>query len=372
MTSGGPTPTKPAVRFPPITTPSRPAVVAGVAGVIVVAIVIATANALPIFVVGIGLAYLIDPPVSALAARGVPRWVASILLIVVLCAIIAGFIALVAGSIITQGAALIASAPASVEELRARIASAPLSPDLRGVLDRLVTDAASSLASVDLLGVATTLVGSLFGVFGIVIGTIGVPFYIFIVVNDHPGLEAELERRLPEPWREDILTIVRIVVHQFGNYVRSEAILMVLLGALTWVGLAFLAFVVDPRIGSYAVFLAAIAAFSELIPLLGPWLAATPAVLFGLTLGPVPLVAIVVLYVVISFIEGSVMVPAIEGRSFALRPAIVGPVLAIGFALGGTFGAVLALPVASAARDVYVYVFGRSTGRPAGSLPGDA
>ena len=370
MTTSGPTPNKPTVRYPPVTVPSRPAVVAAVAGLIVIAIVLVAASALPIFIVGIGLAYLVDPPVTALVARGVPRWIASILLIIVLVAIIAAFIAIVAGSIISQGSALLASAPASIDELRARIAAADLSPTLRDVLDRLVTQAASSLASVDLLAVATGLVGSLFGVFGIVIGTIGVPFYIFIILTDRPALEAELEQRLPEPWRADILVILRMVVGQIGNYVRSEAILMVLLGGITWLGLVSLSLVVDSRIGSYAIFLAAIAAFSELIPLLGPWIAATPAVLFGLTLGPVPLVAIGILYIVISFVEGNIMVPAIEGKSFALRPAIIGPVLAVGFALGGTFGAVLALPVASAARDVYLYVFRRSTGQPAGSLSG--
>ncbi len=137
---------------------------------------------------------------------------------------------------------------------------------------------------------------------------------------------------------------------------------MVLLGALTWAGLMLLSLIVDARIASYALFLAIVAAFSELIPLLGPWIAAIPAVVFGITLGPVPLVAIGALYIVVSFFEGNVMVPAIEGRSFALRSTIVAPALAIGFAVGGAFGAVLALPVTSAARDVYLYVFRRSTG----------
>jgi predicted PurR-regulated permease PerM len=180
-------------------------------------------------------------------------------------------------------------------------------------------------------------------------------------------LTESLHRRLPVPWRDDILAVVGIVVRQFGNYLRSEAILMVLLGALTWAGLMLLALIVEPRIASYALFLAVVAAFSELIPLFGPWIAAIPAVLYGLTLGPVPLVAIATLYGIISFTEGNVMVPAIEGRSFALpaaivAPAIVAPAIAIGLALGGAFGAVLALPVTSAARDVYLYVFRRSTG----------
>jgi hypothetical protein len=120
----------------------------------------------------------------------------------------------------------------------------------------------------------------------------------------------------------------------------------------------------DPRIAEFALFLAIVAAFSELIPLFGPWLAAIPAVLYGLTLGPASLIAIIALYVLISFVEGNVLVPAIEGRSFALRPAVVGPVITIGLALGGAFGAVLAVPAASAARDIYLYLFRRASGMP--------
>ena len=200
--------------------------------------------------------------------------------------------------------------------------------------------------------------------FDVTIAAIGLPFYVFLVVVDRPGLAAEVQRRLPDPWRADILAVSGIVARQFGNYIRSEAILMVLVGLLTWAGLMLLAMTVDPRIGDYAVFLAVVAAFSELIPLFGPWIAMIPAVVFGLTLGPVPLIAIGLLYVVISLIEGNVMVPAIEGRSFALRPAIVAPVIAIGLALGGALGAVMAVPTASAVRDVYLYLFRRAAGAP--------
>jgi hypothetical protein len=73
-------------------------------------------------------------------------------------------------------------------------------------------------------------------------------------------------------------------------------------------------------------------------------------------------------FVVISFIEGKILVPAIEGRSFALPPAIVAPVIAIGLALGGALGAALSVPTASAARDVYLYLFRRAED----ALPGSA
>jgi predicted PurR-regulated permease PerM len=272
---------------------------------------------------------------------------------------------------VSQGAAFVATAPTALDDVRAWLDQAALNPQVRDALASYASGLEATLGSVDLLAVLPGVAASLFSVFDITIAAFGVPFYVFLVVVDRPGLAVEVQRRLPDPWRDDILAVSGIVARQFGNYIRAETILMVLLGLLTWIGLMLLSIAVDPRIGEYAVFLAVVAAFSELIPLVGPWIAAIPAVVFGFTLGPGPFIAIGVLYVVISFIEGNLLVPAIEGRSFALRPAIVGPVIATGLALGGAFGAVLAVPTASAARDVYLYLFRRAEGAPPASALAD-
>lgn len=351
-----------ATRFPSVTVPSRPAVVALTAGIVLAVVLLAAARALPIFVVGLGLSYLVDPAVTALERRGVPRWLASIVLVVLMMLGLVTFAVIVTNSVVSQGAVFVGRAPAALEELRSWLAAVPITPELRAQLSGHLSDLGASVGSLDPLAVLSGVAAPLFGVFDVTMAMIGLPFYVFLVVVDRPGLATELERRLPGAWRADILAVSGIVSRQFGNYIRSEVILMVLLGSLTWVGLMFLALAIDPRIAEFALFLAIVAAFGELIPLFGPWIAAIPAVVYGLTLGPASLLAIIALYVLISFVEGNVLVPAIEGRSFALRPAIVGPVITIGLALGGAFGAVLAMPAASAARDVYLYLFRRAAG----------
>ncbi len=348
--------------YPALTVPSRPAIVALVGGVLLAVVLLVAAGALSIFLVGLALAYVIDPAVTALSRHGAPRWLASVALIVLLMLSLFAFTVILASSVVSQAAAFVATAPMALDDVRAWLDAAPLNPQIHDALVSSVSGLGATLGSVDLLGVIPGVAASLFSVFDVTIAAFGLPFYVFLVVVDRPVLAAELQRRLPDPWRADIMAVSGIVARQFGNYIRSEAILMVLLGLLTWAGLMLLAIFVDPRIGEYALFLAVVAAFSELIPLFGPWIATIPAVVFGLTLGPVPLIAISLLYVVISFTEGNIMVPAIEGRSFAIPAAIVAPAIAIGLALGGAFGAVLALPAASAAQDVYVYLFRRAAG----------
>jgi predicted PurR-regulated permease PerM len=153
-------------------------------------------------------------------------------------------------------------------------------------------------------------------------------------------------------------------VDSFSTYIRAEALLMVLLGAITFVGLMILSVLVDSRIAGYALFLAVVAAFSELIPSFGPIIALVPALLFTASLGPTPLVAVLLLYLVIMFVEGNVLVPRIEGGRFELHPAIVIVLVLGGLALLGPLGAILAMPVASAGRDVFRYAFARASGMP--------
>jgi predicted PurR-regulated permease PerM len=302
--------------------------------------------------------------VTALERRGARRWLASLVLVVLMMLGLVAFAVIVTNSVVSQGTTFVARAPAALEELHSWLAEAPITPELREQLTGYLSGLGASLGGLDPLAVLSGVAAPLFGVFDVTMAMIGLPFYVFLVVVDRPGLATELERRLPDAWRADILAVSGIVSRQFGNYIRSEVILMALLGSLTWAGLMFLALLLDPRIAEFALFLAIVAAFSELIPLFGPWIAAIPAVVFGLTLGPASLLAIIALCIVIAFVEGNVLVPTVEGRSFALRPAVVGPVITIGLAIGGAFGAVLAMPAASAARDLYLYLFRRAAGAP--------
>ena len=246
----------------PVKVPSRPAVVALIGGVLLAVVLLAAAGALSIFVVGLALAYVIDPAVTALARRGAPRWLASVAVIALLTLSLFAFTVILAGSVVSQGAAFVATAPMALDDVRAWLDGVPLTPQIHDALVGYASGLGATLGSVDLLAVLSGVAASLFSVFDVTIAAIGLPFYVFLVVVDRPGLSAEVQRRLPDPWRADILAVSGIVARQFGNYIRSEAILMVVLGALTWAGLMLLAMTVDPRIGDYAVFLAVVAAFS--------------------------------------------------------------------------------------------------------------
>ena len=105
--------------------------------------------------------------------------------------------------------------------------------------------------------------------------------------------------------------------------------------------------------------LSIIAGVLELVPIIGPIIAAIPAVLLAATAGPVPVAAALGLYLLVQQVENNLLVPKIQGDAVELHPAMVMAAIIIGGSLAGLLGAILALPVTAAVRDVVRYLFRR-------------
>jgi len=102
-----------------------------------------------------------------------------------------------------------------------------------------------------------------------------------------------------------------------------------------------------------------IAGVLELVPIIGPIIAAIPAVLLAATAGPGVMVAALVLYTLIQQVENNFLVPQIQGDAVELHPAVVMFAIIVGGSLAGLLGAILALPMTAAFRDVVRYLFRR-------------
>ena len=88
-------------------------------------------------------------------------------------------------------------------------------------------------------------------------------------------------------------------------------------------------------------------ALTEAIPIVGPLLGAIPAVLVAATVSPELAAIVALIYVVLQFIEGSVLVPMVMRNTVGISPLLVLVSLLIGAAVGGFVGAFLAVPVAA-------------------------
>jgi predicted PurR-regulated permease PerM len=340
-----------------------------VALVIVAAVAIAIAlyagrSVLGPFIVGLVLAYLLDIPVERLSRSGLPRWACVLIVYVITAVAVYQGLGLMLRPLADEISTFISELPSFGAQIANQYAHLELPPAVRNAVDVLIADLGKGLGGIDpstLLPVASVFAG----VLGTLLAYIIVPVWTFYLIKDRPTLAAAAERSLPAEWRPDARAVASLGLRVFGQWLRGQVILGLTVGIATFAGLMLLSVTVDPVFGRFAIFLAVVAGVFELLPIIGPILSAVPAILLALTAGVQPAVAALLLYVIIQQVENNVLVPKIQGDAVELHPTVVMLALIVGGEIGGLLGAILALPIAAAARDVFRYVFHRVDDPPA-------
>jgi predicted PurR-regulated permease PerM len=344
-----------------------PRVAVLIAGSVIVALALfAAGSAVRPFVVGLLLAYLLDPLVERFARLGVPRWLAVLVVYAIAIGILAAALAIAIPPLVRQIATFTDELPAIIVQIRYQLDhlnqlydQLGLAAELRTVADSLVATAVEAINRLD-ISLLRPLVDSAASFISSIFGYLILPAWLFFLLKDRPRIQAAADRALPAAWRTDAWAIVGIVHEVFGKWVRGQIVLGGVVGLASFIGLSVLGLTVDPIFGRFAVLLAIIAGFGELIPIIGPIISAIPAVLLGLTAGPIPALAALLLYFGIQLVENNVLVPKIQSDAIDLHPSLIITVLVIGGAIFGLLGAILALPVTAAFRDVFKYVFERA------------
>ena len=331
-------------------------------------------GALPAFFIGAALAFVLDPVVTWLQRRGLPRWAGVLLGYAGIILLIWGLVAFAVPPIARQTRDFLEHLPelgAAVSNVQRGLQewylSLPLPPDLRAALDQSIASAETAFGDAvrQILGPA---VSTVVRAASFVLGLVVIPVWLFFVLKDRERLPAAVEGGLPESWRPDAGNVMAIVSGVGGRWVRGELILGAAIFLATTIGLTILTLVGFSEFGQFTLVLALIAGVLEWFPIIGPVIAAVPAVLIGLSISPAAAIAAVVLYTAIQQLENNLLVPKVIGDAVNLHPAVMILALVAGGALFGIGGAILAAPTVALGRDLYRYTFRRLHG----DSPGDA
>ncbi len=356
--------------------PPTPRVALLIAGLAVLAgILYLGRDVLPPFVLGLLLVYLLDPPVEFLSRLYLPRWLAVLLVYgTALFVLIEGANVLLA-PLVQQMSAFASGLPRYLNEidrqlqhLTAAYRGLALPPEIRQIVDQAISGLGKS-GSFDPT-VLLPVFGSIAGLIASLFGYLVIPVWAFYLLRDRPALAARLDRALPEAWRADVWALIGITDRVIGQWLRGLLFLGFTVGVFTYIGLLVLSTVVDPLFGRYALLLAIVAGVFELLPIIGPILSAIPTGLLALTVSIPAVVAVAILYFVVQQVENYLLVPKIQGDAVRLHPSVVMFALILGAAIGGLVGAILALPITAAGRDVFRYLFHRlSEAAPSPAVP---
>ncbi|MGD8967732.1 MAG: AI-2E family transporter [Anaerolineae bacterium] len=205
--------------------------------------------------------------------------------------------------------------------------------------------------------------GTLDVVFGIASGAFWVIFVIivaFYLVRDAYRIAEQVDRLAPPGYRDDATRLRQEIAQMWNAFLRGQ----LLLGS----AMALATVVVDTAIGlPYAWALGLFAGVMELVPNIGPYIAAIPAVLVALIQGSsfIPLgnfwfaVLVAGVYFLLQLIENNFFVPRILGRTLNVHPLVVMIGIIAGGQLAGILGVLLAAPTLATFRVLGRYVLRR-------------
>ena len=168
-----------------------------------------------------------------------------------------------------------------------------------------------------------------------------VPVLLFFFLLDGPELRKGLLKFVPNRYFEVTVFLMHNVGWQLGNYLRAIALEIVVVGVLSAV--AFQIVGVD-----YAYLLGGLAGIANIIPYLGPFIGAIPAVIvFYLKVKTInSVIVMVVLCSAIQFIDNVIIKTVIFSQTVDLHPFAVVIVLILGGIFGGVWGLIFAVPIA--------------------------
>ncbi len=162
----------------------------------------------------------------------------------------------------------------------------------------------------------------------------------FYLVIEHDPVKKLCRILLPKEHVAWVNTLLDKAQRQVARWVVAQLLLGIIVGSVVGVGLWMLGI-------PYALVLGLIAGILEIIPAIGPVLAAVPGVIIGATQGWALGLATLGLYWVVQQLENHILVPNIMRRAIGLNPLVTLIAVLLGARLIGIAGVILAVPAAT-------------------------
>ena len=169
---------------------------------------------------------------------------------------------------------------------------------------------------------------------------------------------------LPPDWRSAADEALTDSGGALRLWLRGQLISVVLVGTLTWIGLALS--------GVPAAFaLGTVAALLEVVPYVGPIVSAIPGLLLALALAPETALWALVVYVAVQQVEGNLIQPLVQKSVVSVPPAVTLFGMVAAGLLFGFLGLLFAAPAAVVAYVLLKRLYVREILHTAISIPGE-
>jgi predicted PurR-regulated permease PerM len=308
-----------------------------------------------VFFVSLVLASAINPWVDWLQRRKIPRALSVLFIYLSALTVISSVIYLLIPPIYEQIQELSYNLPRTLENISSSFYGLQQFMAEQGVYEQIKNY---------FVGLSENLEGAAGNIFSRVSGVLGGIFSLLLVlvVTFYMAVEENAMKKIvwsiaPEKHQVYIMHLVNRMQRKVGLWLRGQLILSLIIFVLTYLGLLIL----DVK---YALVLALVAGLAEFVPYLGPIIAAIPAMFLAFTQDGLMFALFVgALYYIIQLVENHIVVPKLMQKVVGLNPIVIIAVLLIGFRIASVPGAILAIPVATAAHVFIKDVFDQRVGQ---------
>lgn len=290
-----------------------------------------------LLIVSLLLATLIAPLADLSSSYSLPRGIAVVIIYVSAVATVAGVLMLVVPAVYNQTSAL-------VEQYT------PVLQDLAGDSTKwqFITqgrffeqDIASFISTIQESGTVeafTEVVAIVSSVFGGVIALFIVLILAYYMVVEEYQLIHAVESVTPARYKAFVRACIREGRYKVGRWMRGQLMLMLIVG--------FLDFAVLSALGvPFALVLAILGGLLEIVPYVGPNLAAIPAILISFSISPALALLVLLGYFIVQQIESDILTPKIMQKVVGINPILSIVAITAGYTLYGVIGAFLSIPL---------------------------
>lgn len=177
------------------------------------------------------------------------------------------------------------------------------------------------------------------------------PVIAFYLLVDLPRTQRAAWDLVPSGARSEVEAVVGRLGRALGGYFRGQLAVALVVGVMCSIGLAIIGLRFWFLVGM-------IAGLFNIIPLIGPWVGGVPGLVIALTTGsPLQALGVVIVMVAAQQIDNHFITPQVMHRAVHLHPAAVVLALLAGGHMAGFFGLLLAVPLAASLKILIGHVW---------------
>jgi predicted PurR-regulated permease PerM len=198
----------------------------------------------------------------------------------------------------------------------------------------------------------TNAVETLTRSFSIAITTFGVIFVATYLLIDIPRFKEKFVLSFSPAYRLDAAQLWTTVGESLSRYLAGLMISILIQGAMATIGLTLIGV-------PYAIVLGVWMSATAILPYVGAFLGAIPAILVALTISWESALLVAGLYILINQVEGNFITPKIQGTAVRVHPLLIFVSVIGGTQIAGFLGAVLAVPTLAVVRVLTEFLWDR-------------